>query len=65
MSRMLRKFIGNWRNELFALGLGVGILVSTPTLLQAQTCNSDANHYHSGADHCDSGGEGCTVVCPP
>lgn len=63
MSRMLRMFVGNWRNELFAVGLGVGLIVSTPSLLQAQKCNSDENHYHSGAGHCDSGGTGCTVVC--
>lgn len=63
MSRMLRNFVGRWHKELFALSFGVGLLVSTPTLLQAQKCNSDENHYHSGAGHCDSGGSGCTVVC--
>jgi hypothetical protein len=63
MSRTLRQFVGNWRSELFVLALGVALLVSSPSLLQAQTCDSDKNHYHSGADHCDSGGSGCSVVC--
>jgi hypothetical protein len=65
MLRSLRHVVVNWRSELFAMALGVGLLVSAPTLLQAQTCDSDENHYHSGADHCDSGGSGCTVVCKP
>lgn len=63
MRQVLRNAFGSWRIEVLALSMGVALLLSAPTMLQAQTCNSDENHYHSGADHCDSGGAGCTVVC--
>lgn len=63
MSRTIRQYIGKWRTELCVLALGFGLLVANPSLVRAQTCDSDENHYHSGADHCDSGGGGCTVVC--
>jgi hypothetical protein len=61
----IRSAAYNWRGEIVALALGVGLLISAPSLVQAQTCNSDENHYHSGANHCDSGGSGCSVVCAP
>lgn len=65
MYHKIRNAAHNWRGEIVALALGVGLLISAPTLVQASACNpGDQNHLHSGADHCDSGGSGCTVVCP-
>lgn len=65
MYHKIRNAAHNWRAEIVALALGVGLLISAPSLVQAQTCDSDQNHYHSGAGHCDSGGSGCSVVCAP
>lgn len=60
---MTMRFLSRWRKDLALAAFAASLLVAQPILLEAQKCG-DENHYHDGADHCDSGGDSCTVVCP-
>jgi hypothetical protein len=59
----IRTMVASWNRELVLALVGLGLFAISPARVDAQECNSDKNHYHSGADHCDSGGSDCTVVC--
>lgn len=63
MLRTIGNIVRSFGKEIALAVVALGLVAVQPRLLDAQTCNSDKNHYHSGADHCDSGGSDCTVVC--
>jgi hypothetical protein len=63
MRERIRQFVTAWSKETLLALIGVGLLAVAPLSLQAQNCDSDENHYHDGADHCDADREGCYVVC--
>jgi hypothetical protein len=59
----IRTIVASWKKEVLLALVAFGLFAIPAARVDAQNCNSDNNHYHSGADHCDSGGSGCTVVC--
>ena len=59
----IRTIVASWKSEVVLALVALGLFAIPPARVDAQTCNSDVNHYHSGADHCDSGGSDCYVIC--
>ncbi len=54
----------SWSKEALLVLVGTALLAAAPSAVFALKCTPGDNyHIHAGADHCDSGGSGCTVVC--
>lgn len=58
----MRNWIRTWRLEL-ALGLLVfGLMLASPHEVRAECEWTNDAHLHEGADHCDTGGTGCSML---
>jgi len=59
----MRNFIGTWKVELGLVLVLLGVAVFGPAAVRAECVPGDVMHIHDGADHCDSGLNGCYNVC--
>ena len=63
MRRIMKGVLGSWHKELLVLFIGMSVLALAPAAFASECKPGTDYHYHDGADHCDSGGAGCEVVC--